>query len=55
MDALSTKRAPGRRLFLIIYADQTSTVLTEAKTHGWSVRRAWPSLDGGIDVLVLNP
>jgi hypothetical protein len=55
MDALSTKRAPGRRLFLIIYADQTSTVLSEAKTHGWSVRRAWSSVDGGIDVLVLNP
>jgi len=55
MDALSAKRAPGRRLFVIDYADKTPTLVSEAKTHGWPVRRAWSSMDGGIDVLVLDP
>ena len=55
MDALSTKRAPGRRLFLISYADQSTTLLSEAKTRGWALERAWTSMDGGIDVLVLEP
>ena len=55
MDALGAKRAPGHRQFLIIYADQTPAILSEAKTHGWPARRAWTSVDGGIDVLVLDP
>ena len=55
MDALGAKRAPHRRQFVIIYSDQTPAILTEAKTHGWPVRRAWSSVDGGIDVLVLDP
>lgn len=55
MDSLRVHRAMGRRLFLVIYPNQTQTVLTEAKTRGWPAALAWISIDAGINVLVLNP
>ena len=55
LDALGAKLAPSHRVFLIIYSDQTHTILNEAQAHGWAARAAWSSVDGGLDVLVLNP
>jgi hypothetical protein len=54
MDALRANVATGHRLFLIIYPSQTKTVLTEAKVRGWSAALAWVSVDGGINVIVLE-
>jgi len=54
MDALRANVATGHRLFLIVYPSQTKAVLTEAKLRGWSAALAWVSVDGGINVIVLE-
>ena len=55
MNSLRTKVAAGHRLYLIIYSDQTQTVLAEAQMRSWPISVAWTSVDAGITVLMLNP
>jgi hypothetical protein len=52
-DSLTPIVASGRRVFVSVYSDTEARLRADARSRGWSVTRAWGTIRGNTDVLLI--
>jgi hypothetical protein len=52
--ALDTLVRSEARIFILLYPDRMQRLLDDAAKYDWDARRAWTSIDGGIEIATIH-